>query len=101
MYHHNILQVNYTTYDVQRKWDTINPNTPHRNIMVLATEERDSEDPYLYARVIGIFHVNVIYTGPGMSNFCPRRVEFLWVWWYTPDLSGMAGGWGNSTLDHI
>ena len=37
---------------------------------------------FLYARVLGVYHANVIYTGPGMADFKPRRVEFLWVRWY-------------------
>lgn len=38
--------------------------------------------PFLYARVIGIYHVNVIYTGPGMLNYDATRFDFLWVRWY-------------------
>jgi hypothetical protein len=37
---------------------------------------------WLYARVLGIYHVNVIYVGPGMVDYNFRRFEFLWVRWY-------------------
>jgi hypothetical protein len=33
-YCHNIMRINYTTYDIRRKQDTINPATPHRNVIV-------------------------------------------------------------------
>lgn len=37
---------------------------------------------FLYARVLGAYHVNVGYIGPGMLDYNPRRVDFLWVRWY-------------------
>lgn len=38
--------------------------------------------PFLYARVIGIYHANIVYTGPGMIDYNPIRFDFLWVRWY-------------------
>ena len=58
--HHHILRINYMTYDIRRKQDTINPSTPRRDIMVLVNDEVNGDDPHAYARVIGIYHVNVI-----------------------------------------
>lgn len=101
IYRHNILRVNYTTYDVRRKQDTINPRTAHQDIMVLGDGEDDADHPYLYARVIGIFHANIIYTGSLPADYCPRRLEFLWVQWYKLDPKGATGGWGSSTLDRL
>lgn len=94
MYRHRIVRFNYTTYDVRRAQDVVNPGTTHCNIMLLKTSSNSSVDnsrseeapnshPYLYARVIGIFHANIIYTGPGMINYTPTRLDFLWVRWYT------------------
>ncbi|KIM50228.1 hypothetical protein SCLCIDRAFT_1183436, partial [Scleroderma citrinum Foug A] len=40
------------------------------------------DHPYCYARVLWIFHANVIYTGPGSMDYLPQHVEFLWVWWF-------------------
>jgi hypothetical protein len=101
LYRHNIMRINYTTYDVRRKQDTINPSTAHRDVMVLAQNDDDSDHPYLYARVIGIFHANVIYTGSQMVDYHPRRVEFLWVRWFEADTHATAGGWITSTLDRL
>jgi hypothetical protein len=101
LYRHNIMRINYTTYDVRRKRDTINPGTPHRDIMVLAQNDDDSDHPFLYARVIGIFHANIVYTGSGIMDYRPRRLEFLWVRWYELDPKVPAGGWSRSTLDRL
>lgn len=86
MYAHRTIRFNYTTYDVRRAQDVVNPRTTHCNIMLLDKHADSSDDsaihPYVYARVIGIFHVNVVYTGPGMVNYNPTRFDFLWVRWY-------------------
>lgn len=96
IYRHKIIRFNYTTYDVRRDQDTINPGTSHCNIMLLSSRQTippmsdnssitlplPQPHPYLYARVIGIYHANVIYTGPGTVGYTPRRVDFLWVRWY-------------------
>lgn len=101
LYRHNIMRVNYTTYDVRRKQDTFNPTTSHRDIMVLADNDDDSLHPFLYARILGIFHVNVVYIGPGMVNYRPQRFDFLWVRWFESDPSAPAGSWAKTTLDRI
>lgn len=97
MYNHKIVRFNYTTYDVRRAQDVVNPGTSHHNIMLLSGRRTVGSDllgsstsassepkphPYLYARVLGIYHANVIYTGPGMVDYTPRRMDFLWVRWY-------------------
>jgi len=101
IYHHNLMRINYTTYDIRRKQDNINPVTPHHNVMVLADNEDDSDHPFLYARVIGIFHANVIYTGSPVVDYRPCRLEFLWVRWYELDPRAPASGWARSTLDRL
>ncbi|KAG2152643.1 uncharacterized protein EDB93DRAFT_1249151 [Suillus bovinus] len=73
MYRHNLMRLNYTTYDVRRAQDIINPSTSHCNVMLLGQANGDSTDgeqhPYSYARVLGIYHVNVTYIGSGMINY--------------------------------
>jgi hypothetical protein len=83
IYKHNILRINYTTYDLRRATDSINVRT-HPYIMTLAHEDEEEGTkwhPYWYAKVLGIFHANVRRTG------CPEteRVEFLWVHWFGRD----------------
>jgi hypothetical protein len=80
MYQYNVMRINYTTYNVQRAQDTINPKTDQHNIMLLSGQNTESSrHQYDYACVLGIYHVNVIYTGPGMLDYRARQMEFLWV----------------------
>lgn len=95
------MRINYTSYDVRRNQETVNPRTSHRDIMVLADVDSDSDDPYMYARIIGIYHVNVIYTGTRVIDCRPRTIQFLWVRWYERDPTAIAGGWKNSALSRL
>ena len=80
--------VSYTTYDVWREEDVLHPSTCQHNIVVLDEQVNDdsttsrSFHPFAYGRVLGIYHVNAIYVGPGMTDYQPIRLEFLWVQWY-------------------
>ena len=105
MYRHNILCINYTTYDTRRSQDVINPATPHRDIMVLNSSydhhaNSELSHPFCYARVLGIYHANVIYIGPGMINYEPIRMEFLWVRWYGR-IESVQASWGAHRLDKL
>jgi hypothetical protein len=50
--------------------------------------------PFLYARVLGAYHANVLYTGPGMQNHEARRFDFLWVRWYEL-VDPASSGWSS------
>lgn len=90
VYMHKLARFYHTTYDVRRSEDVINPRTSHSNVMLLSTLSRNEENPldttvshpFLYARVIGIYHVNVVYTGPGMQDYAAMRFDFLHVRWF-------------------
>lgn len=93
VYSHKILRMYYTTYDVRREEDVIHIGTPQCNVILLngryARETWDREHPYLYARILGIFHANVTYVGDlpgeeaGSRPTAPfHRIDFLWVQWY-------------------
>jgi hypothetical protein len=60
--------------------------------------------PYLYACVLGIFHANIVYVGPGMVDYKPRRLDFLWVRWYqrceVTEISDILG-WKTHRLDQV
>jgi hypothetical protein len=105
MYRHNIMRINYTTYDVRRAQDTINPNTDHNTIMLLSASAQDDDSlshQYVYARVLGVYHVNVIYMGPGMLDYRARRMEFLWVRWFeNVDDEPVQNGWVRRQLDRL
>lgn len=106
IYRHNLLRINYTTYDIRRSQDVVNASTSHHNIMLLADPSNsDGVDPpsdhtFRYARVLGVYHANVLYVGHGMLDYQPRRMEFLWVRWYE-NTGVTCNGWKNGQLDWI
>ncbi|THU90002.1 hypothetical protein K435DRAFT_676706, partial [Dendrothele bispora CBS 962.96] len=57
IYSHKVLRINYTTYDMRRSQDCINPRT-HADVMVHSS---DPEFPYWYARVLCTYHAEVMY----------------------------------------
>jgi hypothetical protein len=83
IYQHKIMRLNYTTYDVRRDEDIIHLGNSRCDVMVLNSETATGAHPFCYARILGIFHANIVYIGEGIRDFCPRRLDFLWVRWYT------------------
>jgi hypothetical protein len=71
------MQVYYTTYDLRREYDTINPRT-HGDIMVLSGEVAPSH-PYWYARVLAVFHMEIWLNVGGQP--IKQHIEVLWVRW--------------------
>ena len=93
---HKVLRVNYTTYDLRRAQDSLNPRIPgHGDVMVLSPEnEEENEDPhpYWYARILGIYHANVRYVGPNRTiSREPQHMEFLFVRWFGRDPTPRPG----------
>ncbi|KAG9085750.1 hypothetical protein FS749_004132 [Ceratobasidium sp. UAMH 11750] len=96
MYRHSTLHINYTSYDVRRQHDTINPNTPCRHILLPNDiQGNPSGHPFLYARVLGVYHANVRFHGRP-----PKRMDFVWVRWLDYD-NKEPGGWDFSRLDRL
>ncbi|KAF8834540.1 hypothetical protein BDN67DRAFT_914775 [Paxillus ammoniavirescens] len=94
IYWHNLFRINYTTYDVCRAQDSVNPLTDHHNIVLLSPEP--SIHPFCYARVLGIYHADVIYiltTNQGKSKYV------LWVRWF--EVLDCPAGWEHATLDSV
>jgi hypothetical protein len=87
IYSHQRLQVNYTTYDLRRDQDSINPRS-HADIMVLSQEDDTGEanwHPYWYSRIIGIFHAHVYFRGlASYPDIKPghHTMHFLFVRWF-------------------
>jgi len=100
IYRHNIMRVNYTTYDVRRSQEVVSATTSHCNVVVPNDTAEDEAHPFRYARVLGIYHANVVYVGPGMVDYYPRRLEFLWVRWYRR-LETFNTGWEAHKLDRV
>lgn len=98
------MRINYTTYDIRRAQDTINVNSERRDIMVLSnsnsssTDGSDESSVFVYARVLGICHVNVIQTGIATPDYTPQRFNFLWVRWFK---RVSPGSWRAHRLERI
>lgn len=109
VYNHKLARFYYTTYDVRRSEDVVNPHTPHCNVMLLSNPANSlpttSNHQFLYGRVIGIYHVNVIYSGPGMVGYEPMRFDILRIRWFQldlvkPQIRGRPG-WDSLRLDRL
>jgi hypothetical protein len=104
MYRHKLARINYTTYEVRRAQDVINPDTSRCNVMVLNTPQDDGEpckNPFSYAQVIGIFHVQAFLADPawGIVDCRLRRLDFLWVRWYC--CVSTSNTWETGDLDRV
>ncbi|KAF6760980.1 hypothetical protein DFP72DRAFT_804695 [Ephemerocybe angulata] len=85
LYRHKVLRVNYTTYDLRRAQDSVNPRT-NSDIMILSREGHTAGEPrphpYWYAKVLAIFHCRVLHRGARSTSKEPRTMEVLWIRWY-------------------
>ncbi|KAK2467956.1 hypothetical protein APHAL10511_000251 [Amanita phalloides] len=103
IYQHKVLRINYTTYDMRRDQDSLNPRTS-ADFMVLGCENKANTNPhpYWYGRILRIFHVNVIYTGPQSRSSDPQLIELLWVRWLGRDTaSEYHKGWKSHLLPKV
>ncbi|KAK7037071.1 hypothetical protein R3P38DRAFT_3480997 [Favolaschia claudopus] len=89
IYMHQIMRVNYTTYDVRLGQDILNPRT-HSDVMFLPPDDNSSH-PFSYAQVLGVFHADVVNTAPDSKSKTPQPMDFLWVRRYRLDSSWRAG----------
>ncbi|PSS31922.1 hypothetical protein PHLCEN_2v2303 [Hermanssonia centrifuga] len=101
IYQHKVIRINYTTYDLRRAQDSLNPRT-HADVMVASQEDQGARNshPYWYARIVGIFHAYVQHVGSSSKSEEPRRLDFLWVRWFGRDLT-TPGGFRTRRLHRI
>ncbi|KAG2061326.1 hypothetical protein BDR06DRAFT_867888, partial [Suillus hirtellus] len=87
-----------TTYNLCQAQDSLNPRT-HADVMVLAHED---DHPYRYAGILGVFHVNVVYTGNNTPSFnSPQQMDFVWVRWFGRDPNNYQSGWKVKHLHQL
>ncbi|KIJ57919.1 hypothetical protein HYDPIDRAFT_141904 [Hydnomerulius pinastri MD-312] len=99
IFEHSLLRVNYTTYDLRREQDTINPLT--RADIMLLSQEDERTHPYWYARVVRIFHVMVEHRHDRRSPYSqPTRMDVLFVRWFQRD-SNLSSGWDAKRLHRL
>ena len=93
-------QLYYTTYDLQRKYDTVNP-TSHPDVMVQSPETGTNASPYWYARVIAVYHANVWTTNPLIEDRgLVKRMDFLFVRWFGEE-PGYRHGFHEARLPKV
>lgn len=83
------MRINYTTYDLRRTTDRINPST-HPDVILLSGDS-ETDHPYCYARVIGVFHADIAFTGPGYSTLGFKRIDVIWLRYLQIDLTHAFG----------
>ncbi|TFK49657.1 hypothetical protein OE88DRAFT_1632605 [Heliocybe sulcata] len=79
---HATISFNFTTYDICRDRDTINPSTDKCNILVaLDWDGVPNQHRFGYAQVLGVYHVQI--QGDFVTDKDKAaRFDFLWVRWY-------------------
>lgn len=87
---------------MRRAQDSLNPRIPgHGDVMVLSPENENQNEnphPYWYARILGIYHTDIRYTGlnPAVSRD-PQQIDFLFVRWFGRELTPQPG-WKKKRL---
>lgn len=95
IFRHKVLRVNYTSYDLRRSQDSMNPRT-QPDVMLPAldfdpdTGISPSGHPFAYARILGVFHADIIHSVFGLRPKA-HSMEFLWVRWYRLDKTFTGG----------
>ena len=97
IYRHKVFRVNYTSYDLHRGQDSMNPRT-QADVMMLAPEG-ESGHPFSYARILGVFHCDVVHNNDGNLT-TPVPLSFLWVRRFRLDHT-FKGGFKRKRLHRI
>jgi hypothetical protein len=95
IYRHKTLELTYTTYDMQEDRDRLYQRW-HPDVMVLSDDEAH---PYLYGRVLDLFHVIVSNHGPNSllpSGDDTAVLQLAWVRWFR--LNNPVGATGFNSL---
>ncbi|KAG9097673.1 hypothetical protein FRC06_007313 [Ceratobasidium sp. 370] len=96
MYQHKTLHVNYTSYDVLRQQDVLNPGTPNCFVMLPAAANGEpGAHPFVYAKILGVYHAKIVLGGR-----LPERMDFIHVRWLYYDYE-RPGGWDHKRLDRV
>ncbi|KAF7296983.1 hypothetical protein MIND_00930500 [Mycena indigotica] len=86
LYSHATLRVNFTTYDLRRDQDVINPQS--RKFCIVAGQDPQDRHELWYGEVLGIFHTRVLLADQPNKA---RRMEFLWMRWLQRDVTYRCG----------
>ena len=96
----NTMTVNYTSYDIRRDYDLVNPRS-HPDIMVVSPDsETNDTSPFWYARVLKIFHADVWTSHPDGRDNSIHSMNILWVRWFGSE-PGYNWGFSRARLPKI
>jgi len=88
LYQHPILNIKYTSYEVQQEKDIIHLGYGRTGVMVYTPAlGQDENEPWSYADILAIYHVTVRTT----SNTEPQQFTVLWVRWMQCNEVGLTG----------
>jgi hypothetical protein len=94
------MTVNYTSYDIRRDSDLVNPRS-HPDIMVVSPDsETNDTSPFWYARVLKIFHADVWTSHPDVRDNAIHSMNILWVRWFGSE-PGYDWGFSRGRLPKI
>ena len=94
------MTVNYTSYDIRRDYDLVNPRS-HPDIMVASPDsETNDTSPFWYARVLKIFHADVWTSHPDFHDNSTHSIDILWVRWFGSE-PGYNWGFSRGRLPKI
>ena len=94
------MTVNYTSYDIRRDYDIVNPRS-HPDIMVVSPDsETNDASPFWYARVLKIFHADVWTSHPDVRDKSIHSMNILWVRWFGSE-HGYSWGFNRGRLPKI
>jgi hypothetical protein len=88
LFEHPILNIKYTSYEVQQEKDIVHVGYGRTGIMVYTpTLGVDESEPWSYANVLAVYHVTVRTA----SNPEPQTLTVLWVRWMQRSMVGLTG----------
>lgn len=88
IYEHHTVRFNFTTYDLRRDQDTVNPKSDKCFIIcALESDTTQSVHPFGYAQVLGVYHAQVGH--PDLEKAI--RMDFLWVRWMQHSTNAPSG----------
>lgn len=88
-FEHKILRINYTTYDLRRAQDSLNPSN-HADLMCLSQNNEENNHPFEYVRLLRLFHIVVTHEVSG--GYTIRQLfNIMFVRRYQVDDSYHAG----------
>jgi hypothetical protein len=88
LYEHPILNIKYTSYEVQQEKDIVHIGYGRTGVMVYTPMlAEDNNEPWSYANILAVYHVTVRTT----SNPEPQNLTVLWVRWMRCSAATLAG----------